>query len=51
MKLFAFVPKTFFPGRDDAFFTADFSLAAGTPIERTAQTTRDIDAFIRTELA
>jgi len=45
------VPSIFFPPNDRPTFTADLSLPAGTPIERTEEVVAAFDRFIRDELA
>jgi multidrug efflux pump subunit AcrB len=47
---FRFVPNIFFPPNDKAIFTADFELPPGTPIELTAQTIGEIEAYVNAEL-
>ncbi len=50
MQLFPLIPAKFFPGKDDPFFMADFSLAEGTPIERTNELTKAIDQYLTDEM-
>lgn len=47
---FTLVPKLFFPETEDAFFTAEFELPIGTPIEKTDEIVTEIEKFIREEL-
>jgi multidrug efflux pump subunit AcrB len=46
-----FVPAIFFPPNDRETFTADIELPIGTPVTRTQAVVREIDTFIRHELA
>jgi multidrug efflux pump subunit AcrB len=47
---FAYVPKLFFPTIADTQFTATFRLPIGTPIERTREVMKEIEAYVATEL-
>ena len=50
MVAFGYVPKIFFPAKDDPQFTMSVELPMGTPINRTRQITQSISNFIDTEL-
>ena len=47
---FSAVPTAFFPPSDNTAFTAEYSLPAGTSIERTLEVIGAVDRFIGTEL-
>ena len=47
---FGFLPNTFFPPSDQAIFTAEYDLPAGTSVERTAEVVGAIDRFVAREL-
>ena len=44
------VPNIFFPANDRATFTLEVELPVGTPLARTDQVTREIEAFMRADL-
>ena len=44
------VPNIFFPANDRATFTLEVELPVGTPLARTDQVTREIEAFMRSQL-
>ncbi len=46
-----FVPNIFFPSNDKEIMTAELVLPVGSPIERTEAVVREVDEFIRSELA
>jgi len=50
MQGFRIIPNIFFPRNDKAIYTAEFELPKGTPIHRTEEVIRDIEAFMREEL-
>ena len=47
---FRFLPNIFFPQNDKAIMTAEFELPPGTPIERTEEMVKDIEAFMSENL-
>ena len=50
MQGFRSVPRIFFPPSDQAIFTAEFRLPAGTSVERTTAVAEAIDRFVGSEL-
>ena len=50
MQGFRLVPRIFFPPSDQAIFTAEYDLPAGTSVERTTAVAEAIDRFVASEL-
>ena len=50
MQGFLLVPRIFFPPSEQATFTAEYDLPAGTSVERTATVAEAIDRFVASEL-
>jgi multidrug efflux pump len=50
MYAFDWVPKIFFPAKDEPTLTAEFKLPIGSPIERTEAIAREVDEFITEDL-
>ena len=50
MQGFRLVPRIFFPPSDQAIFTAEYRLPAGTSVERTTAVAEAIDRFVGSEL-
>jgi len=50
MQGFRFIPNIFFPPNDKAIFTASLTLPPGTPIELTAASVSQLEAFMGEEL-
>ena len=51
MQGFQYVPAIFFPPSDKASFTVDLALPTGSSIGRTEEVVRELDRFVREELA
>jgi multidrug efflux pump subunit AcrB len=50
MQGFRFIPNIFFPPNDKSIFTAGLALPPGTPIELTAASVSELEAFMKAEL-
>ncbi|MCP4707802.1 MAG: efflux RND transporter permease subunit [Planctomycetes bacterium] len=50
MSLFPLIPQTFFPPTEEERFFASLEMPLGTPIERTEEVAKQIDAFVAKEM-